>query len=110
MRGYCDAPHAGHGPRRTALSGHPGPAIQVVLDAGVGTASDAALAPELGCDAVMVASAISRAQDPCGWPAFMWAGAQGGGSRTGLGGSTATVRAGPRPGDGLAEFVRVDGE
>jgi len=36
----------------------------VVLDAGVGTASDAALAMELGCDAVMAASAISRAQDP----------------------------------------------
>ncbi len=39
-------------------------AVPVVLDAGVGTASDAALAMELGCDAVMAASAISRAQDP----------------------------------------------
>jgi thiazole synthase len=38
--------------------------VPVVLDAGVGTASDAAMAMELGCDAVMVASAISRAQDP----------------------------------------------
>jgi thiazole synthase len=38
--------------------------VPVVLDAGVGTASDAALALELGCDAVMVASAIARAQDP----------------------------------------------
>jgi thiazole synthase len=38
--------------------------VPVVLDAGVGTASDAALAMELGCDAVMVASAIARAQDP----------------------------------------------
>jgi thiazole synthase len=38
--------------------------VPVVLDAGVGTASDAALALELGCDAVMAASAISRAQDP----------------------------------------------
>jgi thiazole synthase len=36
----------------------------VVLDAGIGTASDAALALELGCDAVLVASAISRAADP----------------------------------------------
>jgi thiazole synthase len=36
----------------------------VVLDAGVGTASDAALAMELGCDAVLVASAITRAQKP----------------------------------------------
>jgi thiazole synthase len=38
--------------------------VPVVLDAGVGTASDAALAMELGCDAVMAASAVSRAQDP----------------------------------------------
>jgi thiazole synthase len=38
--------------------------VPVVLDAGVGTASDVALAMELGCDAVMVASAIARAQDP----------------------------------------------
>ena len=38
--------------------------VPVVLDAGIGTASEAALAMELGCDAVMVASAISRAQDP----------------------------------------------
>ncbi|MGI8557078.1 MAG: thiazole synthase [Solirubrobacteraceae bacterium] len=38
--------------------------VPVVLDAGVGTASDAALAIELGCDAVLCASAISRAEDP----------------------------------------------
>ena len=38
--------------------------VPVVLDAGIGTASDAALAMELGCDAVMAASAISRAQNP----------------------------------------------
>jgi thiazole synthase len=38
--------------------------LPVVLDAGVGTASDAALAMELGCDAVLCASAISRAHDP----------------------------------------------
>jgi thiazole synthase len=38
--------------------------VPVVLDAGVGTASDAALAMELGCDAVLCASAISRAADP----------------------------------------------
>ena len=38
--------------------------VPVVLDAGIGTASDAAIAMELGCDAVMAASAISRAQDP----------------------------------------------
>jgi thiazole synthase len=38
--------------------------VPVVLDAGVGTASDACLAMELGCDAVLVASAITRAHDP----------------------------------------------
>src|SRR3712207_6560523 len=38
--------------------------VPVILDAGVGTASDAALALELGCDAVLTASAISRAEDP----------------------------------------------
>jgi thiazole synthase len=38
--------------------------VPVVLDAGVGTASDAAMAIELGCDAVLCASAISRAHDP----------------------------------------------
>jgi thiazole synthase len=38
--------------------------VPVILDAGVGTASDGALAMELGCDAVLCASAISRAHDP----------------------------------------------
>ncbi|MCQ9389775.1 thiazole synthase [Brevibacterium sp. 50QC2O2] len=38
--------------------------VPVVLDAGVGTASDAALAMELGCDAVLLASAVTRAHDP----------------------------------------------
>jgi thiazole synthase len=38
--------------------------VPVILDAGVGTASDAAFAMELGCDAVLCASAISRAHDP----------------------------------------------
>ena len=38
--------------------------VPVVLDAGVGTASDAALAMEAGCDAVLLASAVSRAADP----------------------------------------------
>jgi thiazole synthase len=38
--------------------------VPVILDAGIGTASDAALAMELGCDGVLVASAITRAKDP----------------------------------------------
>jgi thiazole synthase len=37
--------------------------VPVVLDAGIGTASDAARAMELGCDAVLVASAVNRAED-----------------------------------------------
>ncbi|HEY8372539.1 MAG TPA: thiazole synthase [Pseudonocardiaceae bacterium] len=38
--------------------------VPVVLDAGIGTASDAALAMELGCDAVLLATAVTRAQHP----------------------------------------------
>jgi thiazole synthase len=38
--------------------------VPVILDAGAGTASDAALAMELGCAAVMLASAVTRAQEP----------------------------------------------
>ncbi|MCO6005722.1 thiazole synthase [Actinoallomurus purpureus] len=38
--------------------------VPVVLDAGLGTASDAALAMELGCDAVLLATAVTRAQSP----------------------------------------------
>jgi thiazole synthase len=52
--------------------------VPVVLDAGVGTASDAALAMELGCDAVLAASAISRAQDPARMAAAMRAAVQAG--------------------------------
>jgi thiazole synthase len=52
--------------------------VPVVLDAGVGTASDATLAMELGCDAVMVASAVSRAQDPVVMAGAMRAAVQAG--------------------------------
>jgi thiazole synthase len=38
--------------------------VPVILDAGIGTASDAALAMELGCDGVLLASAVTRSQDP----------------------------------------------
>jgi len=38
--------------------------VPVILDAGIGTASDAALAMELGCDAVLLATAVTRASDP----------------------------------------------
>ncbi len=38
--------------------------VPVVVDAGVGTASDAAIAMELGCDAVLMNTAVARAQNP----------------------------------------------
>jgi len=38
--------------------------VPVILDAGIGTASDATIALELGCDGVLLASAVSRAEDP----------------------------------------------
>src|SRR6266699_144912 len=45
--------------------------VPVVLDAGIGTASDAALAMELGCDAVLLATAVTRATDPPAMAAAM---------------------------------------
>ncbi|OPG04337.1 thiazole synthase, partial [Microbispora sp. GKU 823] len=41
-----------------------GATVPVILDAGIGTASDAALAMELGCDAVLLATAVTRAHRP----------------------------------------------
>jgi thiazole synthase len=38
--------------------------VPVLVDAGVGTASDACIAMELGCDAVLLNSAIAHAADP----------------------------------------------
>jgi thiazole synthase len=52
--------------------------VPVVLDAGIGTASDAALAMELGCDAVLLASAVSRAEDPAGMATAMRAAVEAG--------------------------------
>jgi thiazole synthase len=52
--------------------------VPVILDAGVGTASDAALAMELGCDAVLCASAISRAEDPVAMARAIRLGVEGG--------------------------------
>jgi thiazole synthase len=45
--------------------------VPVILDAGIGTASDAALAMELGCDGVLLASSVSRAEDPAGMAVAM---------------------------------------
>jgi thiazole synthase len=41
-----------------------GAGVPVILDAGIGTASDAAIAMELGCDAVLLATSVTRAHDP----------------------------------------------
>nr|WP_169823353.1 thiazole synthase [Aldersonia kunmingensis] len=41
-----------------------GAGVPVILDAGIGTASDATLAMELGCDAVLLATAVTRARQP----------------------------------------------
>ena len=40
--------------------------VPVILDAGIGSASDACFAMELGCDAVLVNSAIAKSKDPIG--------------------------------------------
>src|SRR5919112_2414966 len=40
--------------------------VPIIMDAGVGTASDAAIAMELGCAGVLLASSVTRAQDPAG--------------------------------------------
>ncbi len=45
--------------------------VPVILDAGIGTASDAALAMELGCDGVLLASSVSRAAEPVRMAAAM---------------------------------------
>ena len=45
--------------------------VPVILDAGIGTASDAALAMELGCAGVLLASSVSRAEDPAGMAVAM---------------------------------------
>ena len=38
--------------------------VPVIIDAGIGTASDATIAMELGCDGVLINSAIANAQKP----------------------------------------------
>ncbi len=52
--------------------------VPVICDAGVGTASDAAIAMELGCDGVLLASAVARARDPVKMAAAMRAAIEAG--------------------------------
>jgi thiazole synthase len=60
-------------------------AVPVVLDAGIGTASDAALAMELGCDAVMAASSIFGAKDPVAMATALRLGVEAGHAAAGAG-------------------------
>ncbi|MCP2839721.1 thiazole synthase, partial [Salmonella enterica subsp. enterica serovar Typhimurium] len=45
--------------------------VPVIVDAGIGTASDAAVAMELGCDGVLMNTAIAHARDPVRMAAAM---------------------------------------
>ena len=55
-----------------------GAGVPVLVDAGVGTASDAAVAMELGCDGVLMNTAIAEAKDPVLMAAAMRAGVEAG--------------------------------
>ena len=54
------------------------PTNTVIVDACVGTASDAAIAMELGCEGVLMNTAISGAQDPVAMARAMKLGVEGG--------------------------------
>ena len=55
----------GYSPKHPAVvAGNPLQKVPVLVDAGVGTASDAAVAMELGCDGVLMNTAIAEAKDP----------------------------------------------
>ena len=80
--------------------------VPVILDAGVGTASDAALAMELGCDAVLCASAVSRAEDPVAMARAIRARRRGRPARVPrrAGSRAACTRRPPRPRRGSRQF------
>jgi thiazole synthase len=79
--------------------------VPVVLDAGVGTASDATVAMELGCDAVLVASAITRARRPASMARAMRLAVEAGAAARAAGRIPRrwTARA-SSPADGLADL------
>jgi thiazole synthase len=79
--------------------------VPVVLDAGVGTASDAARAMELGCDAVLVASAINGARDPAAMARAMRQAVEAGWTARGAGRIAPRFHAQPSsPIDGLVDW------
>jgi thiazole synthase len=80
--------------------------VPVILDAGVGTASDAALAIELGCDGVLCASAISRAADPVAMAHAIRHGVLAGALARGAGRIARRTHARPSsPLEGMPEFA-----
>jgi thiazole synthase len=79
--------------------------VPVVLDAGIGTASDATLAMELGCDAVMAASSVARAEDPVRMASAMRHAVEAGRLAHGAGRIPRRLYATPStPEEGIAEF------
>jgi thiazole synthase len=80
--------------------------VPVILDAGVGTASDATLAIEAGCDAVLCASAISRAADPVAMARAMRLAVEAGVLARGAGRiARRTFAKASSPEEGLADFA-----
>jgi len=80
--------------------------VPVILDAGVGSASDAALAMELGCDAVLCASAISRALDPVAMARAIGLGVEAGALARGAGRIERRTHArASSPLEGMPEFA-----
>ena len=67
--------------------------VPVILDAGIGTASDAAQAMELGCDGVLLNTAVAKAHDPRRMAAAMRAAVMPGATR----GSPAASPNAPKP-------------
>jgi thiazole synthase len=79
--------------------------VPVICDAGIGTASDAALAMELGCDGVLLASAVSRAADPVAMAGAMRKAVEAGRAARGAGRIPRRLHArASSPEEGLADF------
>jgi thiazole synthase len=79
--------------------------VPVILDAGIGTASDAARAMELGCDGVLLSSSVARAEDPVRMAAAMRAAVEAGYSARVAGRIPRKLHAQPStPDEGLPEL------
>jgi thiazole synthase len=81
--------------------------VPVILDAGVGTASDAALAMEAGCDGVLLASSVARAEDPVAMARAMRLAVEAGYAARRAGRIPRRLLAEPSsPSEGLPEYSR----